>query len=124
MAILKSNAAECTPQVDPPGQDKVVDFSYTSESLAEMIVKAWTDEEFADDLLEKEKAKGLLAERGFVLENPVVITEAQYRNHHRQDNDNEIVFVLPDRERVTLSAPPEKLLETARLLMAIIPNGI
>jgi hypothetical protein len=125
VAVLKKDASACAPGVDPPGKDRVVDFSYTSDSLAQMIVDAWVDERYATDLLKKANAKKLLAARGFFLENPVVITEEQYRNHFRQENDSEIVFVLPDRERVTQPIPPgQSLLDTARLLMAITPNGI
>jgi hypothetical protein len=37
----------------------------------------------------------------------------------------EVVFVLPDRERLGTSfVPGESLLDTARLLMACTPNGI
>jgi hypothetical protein len=126
VAILKRNAPEeLARQPDPQGPDRVADFSYTSDSLAQMIVDAWVDEDFKEQLLKKENAKSLLAERGFYLENPVVITEEQYNNHYRQDDDNEIVFVLPDAERVSRQiSQGQSLLETARLLMAITPNGI
>jgi hypothetical protein len=125
MAILKKDAPEVAPDSNPQGPDRVVDFSYTSDSLAQMIVDAWVDEDFRERLLKKENAKSLLAARGFYLENPVVITEEHYNNHYRQDDDNEIVFVLPDARRVQQQIPPgQSLLETARLLMAIVPNGI
>jgi hypothetical protein len=126
VAILKRNAPEeLARQPDPQGPDRVADFSYTSDTLAQMIVDAWVDDDFRNRLLIKANAKPLLAERGFFLENPVVITEEQYNNHYRQDNDNEIVFVLPDIRRVTRPIPHgQSLLETARLLMAITPNGI
>jgi hypothetical protein len=126
MAILKKDAPDqLANEPDPQGKDRVVDFSYTSDSLAQMIVDAWVDEEFRNRLLKKENAKSLLAARGFYLENPVVITEEQFNNHYRQENDNEIVFVLPDASRVQPLVPQgQSLLDTARLLMAITPNGI
>jgi hypothetical protein len=126
VAILRKNAPQrLAHEPDPQGKDRVVDFSYTSDSLAQMIVDAWVDEDFRNLLLNKENAKSLLAARGYYLENPVVITEDQFNRHYRQENDNEIVFVLPDAGRVPRQVPPgQSLLDTARLLMAITPNGI
>jgi hypothetical protein len=125
VAILKKEAPACAPNVDPPDKDRVVDFSYTSDSLAQMIVDAWVKDGFEAELTTKSKAKSLLAARGFFLENPVVITEKQYNDHFRREDDREIVFVIPDRNRVTQRIPPgQSLLDTARLLMAITPNGI
>lgn len=126
MAILKPKASdELRRTPNPQGPDVVVDFSYTSDSLAQMIVDAWVNEEFRAELLKKENAKSLLAARGFYLENPIVITEEHYHRNYKQDDDNEVVFVLPDPRRVTQQIPPGKsLLETAKLLMAVTPNGI
>lgn len=127
VAILKKNAPEALARdPNPQGQDRVVDFTYTSEPLAQMIVDAWVNKEFKEKLLKKENAKALLEKRGFYLDNPVVISEEQYYKHYKQDNDNEIVFVLPDERRVTVARAQGAvdLLETAKLLMAITPNGI
>ena len=127
VAILKKNASEASRRdPDPKGPDRVVDFTYNSEALARMIVDAWVNKDFRTKLLKKENAKACLAERGLYLENPVVISEVDYFKHHTQDDDNEIVFVLPDERRVAAARAPGQvdLLETAKLLMAITPNGI
>jgi hypothetical protein len=134
MAIFRAKTAEaleCERQMkrgqgpDPDPDERVVDVSYTpSEPLAQMIVDAWLDEGFRRKLLDRRHAKELLEDRGFYLENPVVITEAAYKNHYKLRDDNEVVFVLPDPRRVQTNEPGQHLLETARLLMAITPNGI
>jgi hypothetical protein len=111
-------------QPQPSQLEKVVDFSYTSDVLAEMIVSAWTDPTFKAKLLDPLHTKSILEARGFFLENPVVITEDQYNGHHRIKNDTEVVLVLPDERRVQAGHPGQNLLETARLLMACVPNGI
>jgi len=112
----------------------VPDFSYIpSDSLAQMIVDAWVDDDYRASLLERKAdgtvtdaaaaaAKVSLAGRGFYLERAVVITEDEYDNHYVAAS-NEIVFVLPDGDRVA-PRPGQSLLETARLLMAATPNGI
>lgn len=103
----------------------VADFSYQNDALAQMIVDAWVSDEFRDRLLKKENAKSLLAERGIFLQNPVIIDEATYWNdRHTKGSDDEVVFVLPDRARTGTPKTGHSLLETARLLMACVPNGI
>jgi hypothetical protein len=52
-----------------------------------------------------------------------VITEAEHDHDYTMQNDQEVVFVLPNPERVT-PRPGQSLLDTARLLMACTPNGI
>lgn len=102
----------------------VADFSYQNDALAQMIVDAWVREDFERELLDKSNARTLLAQRGIFLQNPVIISEAEYRSDtFTKDFDDEVVFVLPARERVDMRRP-EALLETARLLMACVPNGI
>jgi hypothetical protein len=111
-------------QPPPPQDEKVADFSYTSDVLAEMIVTAWTDANFKAKLLDPNNAKALLEARGFYLQKPVVITEDDYNNHYKMKDDTEVVLVLPDERRVQAGQPGQNLLETARLLMACVPNGI
>jgi len=106
----------------PDPRQKVADFSYTSDSLAQMIVDAWVDDVFRDKLLKKENAQSLLADRGIYLSKPHVITEQDYYDNHHCDDPDEVVLVLPNKKRADLSHKP--LLETAKLLMAITPNGI
>jgi len=111
----------------------VADFSFQSDSLAQMIVDAWLDNNFKNQLLTKAadgtspNAKSALAARGIYLDDPVVITETDYNNGYYKHDDDEVVFVLPNASRVvsTGSVPPgQSLLETARFLMACVPNGI
>ncbi|HEY8336093.1 MAG TPA: hypothetical protein VIQ05_20075 [Tardiphaga sp.] len=124
-AVIDEELRNLLPGQPPPPQDeKVADFSYTSDVLAEMIVTAWTDASFKAKLLDPNHTKALLEARGFYLENPVVITEDDYNNHHRIKDDTEVVFVLPDERRVQAGRAGQNLLETARLLMACVPNGI
>ncbi len=130
MAILRKSADACAPGVDPPGKDKVVDFTYTSDALAQLIVDIWVNKDVEKKLLKenigerKKHAKELLASEGYFLANPVVISEKEYRDHFRQEADNEIVFVVPDHERTTQPVIGRSLLDTAKLLMAVTPNGI
>jgi hypothetical protein len=48
-----------------------------------------------------------------------VITEDEYDDGWDQDDPDQVVFVLPN-----LSRQSGNLLETAKLLMACVPNGI
>ena len=100
-----------------------VEFSYPpSEPLAQMIVEAWVDEKFRAQLLDRKNAKELLAARGFFLQNPVVITDDTYYDDYVMENKNEVVFVLPQKPGERPKG--QTFLETAKLLMAITPNGI
>ena len=107
--------------------EAVADFSFQSDALAEMIVDAWKNDDFRKLLLKPENAKALLATRGVYLTHPVVITEHDYfGNHYHQQDDDEVTFVLPNASRADpgVVPPGQSLLDTARLLMACIPNGI
>ena len=98
-------------------------FSYApNDSLAQMIVDAWVDSNYRDLLLDRKNAKSVLAARGFYLQNPVVIKEETYYEDYEMEDDNEVVFVMP--QQPGQCPPGQSLLETARLLMAITPNGI
>ncbi len=99
-----------------------------------MIVDAWVEKDFRDTLLERaadgtvtpaaaREAKVALQARGFYLQRAVVITEEEHDNDYTMQDANEVVFVLPNQDRVT-PRPGQSLLETARLLMACTPNGI
>jgi hypothetical protein len=113
---------------DAAGNDKVpvADFSYQNDALAEMIVEAWRNKSFRDQLVsDKQYAKSELAQRGIYLQNPIIIEEDTYwHNRHTKNSDDEVVFVLPDDRRIGTPRPGHSLLETARLLMACVPNGI
>jgi hypothetical protein len=110
------------------------DFSYhPNDSLAQMIVDAWVDKDFRDQLLERQAskvtdeaarlAKTSLMGRGLYLQRAVVISEDEYNNGYQMGEPNEVVFVLPDHDLVE-PRPGQSLLDTARLLMASTPNGI
>jgi hypothetical protein len=111
-------------------EDKVADFSYQNDSLAELIVECWGGD--LDDLTNGPyqqraiAAKQALAARGIYLAHPIVITEDEYESGFHLatagiPTDTGIVFVVPRITRVTAGKP---LLESAKMLMAITPNGI
>jgi hypothetical protein len=112
---------------DEAKKEQVADFSMApTDSIAELIVDAWLDEEFKKLLLDPQNAKALFAQRGYYFDGttkmPVVITEESYNSGYSHKHHNELVFVLPNHDG---TCPPGKsLLETARLLMAATPNGI
>jgi len=106
---------------------QVADFSYApNDSLAQMIVDAWVDEEFKRVLLNPDNAKALFATRGFywngTTKKPVVITEDDFNAGYAMQHHDEIVFVLPTHNGTC--PPGQTLLNTARLLMAATPHGI
>jgi hypothetical protein len=135
---LRGPAGTLKPNLD----DKVADFSYSSDALAQLIVDMWLGNH--GDLLaapaptdytqRSVNAKAVLAARGIYLEKPIVITETEYEEGFSLADaglltagvNDGIVFVLPRKSRATLGAPPPPapLLETAKMLMAITPNGI
>jgi hypothetical protein len=103
----------------------VAELSYhPHDSLAQLIVDAWVDPDFEKLLLGPGNAKPLLADRGLFLKNPVVITEAQFEAGFTMSEPDGMIFVLPSKERLGNCPPGQNLLDTARLLMASVPNGI
>jgi len=123
-----------TPNPDP--YLPVPDFTYSSDCLAQMIVDAWADPNYQQALLQR-NAQGLPTDDavklatdsvnscGFDLECAVVISEQEYYDGYTIPQDSpEIVFVLPNSNRVRLHPSGRPLLETAKLLMATTPNGI
>jgi hypothetical protein len=126
---------------DPPNtpqnnlDDKVADFSYQSDPLADLIVECWTVQTTLDQLTtgsyasRKGAAKAALAARGIYIDYPIVVTEDEYEDGFSLQDaglpaNKGIVFVLPRKERTTTTAPAKPLLETAKMLMALTPNGI
>jgi hypothetical protein len=108
---------------------RVADFSYQNDALADLIVRAWTDVAFQNGLLTGtppqriNRAEAALKQRGIYLTNPIVLSEQEFNEGWDADNDDEVVFVLPNISRATTTAGTP-LLETAKLLMACTPNGI
>jgi len=106
---------------------KVVDFSYESDILAQLVVDAWANNSIKQTLLDhsnQSDVRDLLASRGIFLKRPVVLTEQEYNDGWQMEDDDEVVLVLPNESRKTASSGGFTLLETAKLLMAITPNGI
>jgi hypothetical protein len=115
-----------------PANVKLADVSYQNDELAALIVKAWTNPGFRDGLvgdattvpIATRKANAIAALQSLPthpidLASPIVITEAEYDAGWEADDDDQIVFVLPNATRAV-----GNLVETAKLLMACVPNGI
>jgi hypothetical protein len=144
MAIFRKKTAEAIKQEKKlfPGKPHpdpylpVPDFTYSSDCLAQMIVDAWADKTYRDKLLARQNGKVTPAAAklatdsanscGFNLERAVVISEKEYYDGYTipDDHPDEIVFVLPDLDRVRVHPSGHPLVETAKLLMATVPNGI
>jgi hypothetical protein len=108
---------------------KVLDFSYTGDALVNVVVAAWSAAPggaFYTDLMSKDatRVRACLATHGVFLSNPVVLTEDDYEDGWEQDNDDQVVLVLPNKSRAGTPSPGGNLLETAKALMACTPHGI
>ncbi|WP_161852544.1 hypothetical protein [Bradyrhizobium sp. CCBAU 051011] len=122
--------------------DKVADFSYQNDALAQLIVDTWKD--LYPDLLagvgtpqqqyqqRSSRAKAVLEDRGIYLTQPIVITEDEYDQGFSLADaglpvTDGVVLVVPRKTRATMTTatgPAPPLLETAKMLMAVTPNGI
>jgi hypothetical protein len=119
-----------------PSDVTIPSFSFSpNDGLAELIVQAWTIKDFRELLLQRsgkiptdlavKTATDAVNAAGFNLKRAVVISEKEHDADYTMQTSTEVVFVLPDFERLGTSfVPGESLLETARLLMACTPNGI
>jgi hypothetical protein len=118
-----------TPADDDNLVDRVADFSYQNDVLAQLIVEMWGGSHVAlitaaTIAARSAAAKQVLADRGIYLEQPIVLTELEYDSGFSLADaglPSAVVFVVPDQSRATTGKP---LLETAKLLMAVTPNGI
>jgi hypothetical protein len=118
-------------------------FSYSNPGLAQLIVNAWTDTPpgFKNSLLARDHVTGLPTTAAVTaatnavntmaslsLKRAVVITEAEHDGDYTMQDDDEVVFVLPNETRQPAPTGPvptsAQLLATAQLLMACTPNGI
>jgi hypothetical protein len=113
-------------------------FSYDPIKLAPVIVAMWADPAYPNNAALQRKPNGsptaaaLTAAKtlintgatNFNLERPVIITEAEHDADWFTEDENEVVFVLPNKPRVAAGSTAGQLLETAKLLMACTPNGI
>jgi len=107
--------------------EKVLDFSYTSDILAQLVVDAWASNGLWNKLTNHANQAAVrdeLASRGVFLHHPVVLTEDEYNDGWQQEDDDEVVLVLPKPSRKIAATGAFTLLETAKLLMAVTPNGI
>jgi len=105
-------------------------FSYApTDALAQVIVDVWAN---AGHILDRQngrptqqavnEATQKIRAAGFDLERAVIISEAEHDDDYTMENDLEVVFVLPNQNRVKNN--PTNILDTAKLLMACTPNGI
>ena len=62
------------------------------------------------------------------MQQPIVLTEIEYDGGFSLADANlpaAVVFVVPDQSRATTTVgTPPALVETAKMLMAVVPNGI
>ena len=93
-------------------------FSYgPNNGLAQLIVDAWANQSFRDQLLAREADKITVTPAavqlatwsvnnagGFNLKRAVVISEVEHDNDYLIQNDDEVVFVLPRESRVFAGA--------------------
>jgi hypothetical protein len=114
-------------------EETVPVFSYDPAKLAPVIVSLWTNplRVFERDANGNpttnavKDATDLINGAGFDLVRAVIISEEEHDNHFTMQEDNEVVFVLPNKNRFkTPVASGHNLLDTAKLLMACTPNGI
>jgi hypothetical protein len=130
---------------------------YTNDGLRDLIVAAWmngpfsytndqgqqiNEPNFGDALIDRDRRTNLPSQRAkdaakaavnsmahLELKSVVVITEAEHDDDYTMQDNDEVVFVLPNSSR-PIAIPafgqpvPAALLETAKMLMACTPNGI
>jgi hypothetical protein len=135
---LNSRTQGGGPKSDDNLVDRVADFSYESDALAQLIVEIWLGQHGslispsgdgttpAQYQSRSAAAKTTLATCGIYLEEPIVLTETEYGNGFSLPDaglpTSSVVFVVPDTSRATItSGSPPALLQTAKMLT---PNGI
>jgi len=126
-------------------------FSYQNDRLADLIVAAWANgpynfgggvsgQKLGDDLrlrsspgVPTQPARDVAKAAvnffaNMELKSAVVITEQEHDDGFTMQDDDQVVFVLPNASRIPgrVGSPPfsTDLIETAKLLMACTPNGI
>ncbi|RZN31739.1 hypothetical protein [Bradyrhizobium sp. Leo121] len=109
--------------------------SYPDTDLPRVIVEVWNnrrhmldrnppDSNIPTQQAVDEATELINRETGMALRRAVIITEREHDNHYVMQDDDEIVFVLPNPSRIIGGASQHQLLESAKLLMACTPNGI
>jgi hypothetical protein len=107
--------------------------------IAQVIVNAWNSDASLDKILKRETSgpnKGMATQEAvdqatkaineaspkFNLKRAVIISEDEHDSGYTMQTENDVVFVLPNKDRADLTGA--NLLNTAKLLMACTPNGI
>jgi hypothetical protein len=136
MAIIKT-VDDHRPSAAPGAKRDITQpsFSYPpSDALGDIIVRAWSDNSFYSNLMQRDgtgaptpnavtAATAAINDAGFDVQRAVVISEQEHDGDYKMRAENEVVFVLPDKDRAK-AMPQHSLLATAKLLMACTPNGI
>src|SRR5262245_42596546 len=81
---------------------KVLDFSYTSDILAQLVVDALASPALKAKLLNHDNQAAVqaeLASRGVILDHTDVLSETEYNTGWQQNDEDEVVVVLPDDGR-------------------------
>lgn len=115
---------------------------HPNEGLVSVIVRAWKNEKFHAKLLSYDsdadagdgtsakkpnhaRTQRRLGKVGNVhLDRPVVITEKAYKDGYIMRNNNEVVFVIPDKPDQVIDDAGSETGATARALMAAVPFGM
>lgn len=136
MAVLRIMPAKVAPQNLPAGavtrDITQPTLSYPDTDLPRVIVAVWADPAIImqrqgglpTDAAVQAATALINGETGMNLSRAVIITEAEHDNDYIMQDDDEVVFVLPNRTRAGGNSTQDQLLETAKLLMACTPNGI
>jgi hypothetical protein len=107
--------------------------------IAQVIVDAWNNDASLNKILDRIQSgpkKGMAtpdavaqattainaAAPKFNLQRAVIITEDEHDGGYTMETVNDVVFVLPNKDRAVLTGA--SVLNTAKLLMACTPNGI
>jgi hypothetical protein len=133
---IKKRVANRSALAAPAASDPITlpSFSYPpTDALADVIVRAWSDDTFRNQLLQRNNgvptstaitaATDAINAAGFDLARAVIISEQEHDEDYVMGAENEVVFVLPNKDRLK-QMPAHSLLATAKLLMAATPNGI
>ena len=107
--------------------------------IAQVIVDIWQNKPGLDKIFDRNQTgahKGMAtqdavdqataainaAAPNYNLQRAVIIEEKEHDAGYTMQTENDVVFVLPNKDRAVLTGA--NLLNTAKLLMACTPNGI
>jgi hypothetical protein len=106
--------------------------------IADVIVKIWTGAAGTDKIMDRtnpgpngvatqdarDQATALInaAAPNYNFTRCVIIAEFEHDRGYTMENENDVVFVLPNKGRIDSTGG--NLLNSAKLLMACTPNGI